>query len=192
MAPVQRILREWRRVLVPLAALAVVNVAVYAFVVYPMSVRAATAEERARVAREALRAARQEHAAAQAVVASRRSADEDLQRFHAQVLPADLAAARRMTYARLAQLARETNLLHDRRSFERDTGYRGNLERLGITMQLEGDYRDIREFIYRLESAPEFVVIEEVTLSSGQDVDAPLGLTLRLATYFRPGEGDGR
>ena len=27
---------------------------------------------------------------------------------------------------------------------------------------LEGDYREIRRFIYRLETAPEFVVLENV------------------------------
>lgn len=192
MAPVQRILREWRRVLIPIAALAVVNAAVYFFLVHPMSVRTATAEQRAQAAGDALAAAGREQAAAEAVVRSRHAADEDLRRFHQDVLPADLAGARRMTYARLAELARETNLLYARRSFNRDASYDGTLERLGITMELEGDYRDIRDFIYQLESAPEFVVIEDLALSSGQDEEAPLGLTLRLSTYFRPGEGDGR
>jgi Tfp pilus assembly protein PilO len=190
MLPITRVASEWRRVLVPLAVLAVINVAVYAFAVYPMSQRAAGAERRAQASRDALASARQEHARAQAVVNSTSQATAGLGRFYGDVLPADLAGARRMTYARLAQLARETNLLYDRRSFERDDGYGGALEKLNITMELEGDYRDIREFIYRLEASPEFVVIEDVALSSGADEEAPLTLTLRLATYFR-GQDDG-
>jgi Tfp pilus assembly protein PilO len=172
-------------VLVPLAALAAVDIAVYAFVVYPMTLSAAGAARRAEIARQTLAAAQKEHALAQAVVNSGGVAASNLQRFYTEVLPADLPAVRRMTYARLAELARETNLLYDRRSFEEDPGYRGSLKRLQITMDLEGNYGDIREFIYRLESAPEFVIIEDLSISSGNEEDAPLALTLRLATYYR-------
>lgn len=185
MLPLTRIAGEWRRVLLPLAVLALVDVAVYAFVVYPMTLSAAGAARRAETARQARVAAEREFELAQAVVRSSGVAAGDLQRFYTTVLPADLPAVRRMTYARLAELARETNLLYDRRSFEEDAAYRGTLKRLQITMDLEGNYRDIREFIYRLESAPEFVVIEDLALSSGNDEEAPLALTLRLATYFR-------
>jgi Tfp pilus assembly protein PilO len=185
MLPFARVAREWRRVLVPLAALAVVDIAVYGFVVYPKTLSAAGAARRAETARQTLAAAQKDHALAQAVVNSSSVAAGSLQRFYAQVLPANLPAVRRMTYARLAELARETNLLYDRRRFEEDTGYRGSLKRLQITMDLEGNYADIREFIYRLESAPEFVIIEDLSLSSGSDEDAPLALTLRLATYYR-------
>jgi hypothetical protein len=174
MLPLTRIAGEWRRVLLPLAVLAIVDVAVYAFVVYPMTLSAAGAARRADTARQARVAAEREFELAQAVVRSSGVAAGDLQRFYTKVLPADLPAVRRMTYARLAELARETNLLYDRRSFEEDPAYRGTLKRLQITMDLEGNYRDIREFIYRLESAPEFVVIEDLALSSGNDEEAPL------------------
>jgi Tfp pilus assembly protein PilO len=189
--PLARIAYEWRRVLVPLAVLAVLDVAVYAFVVYPMALRVATAERRAASARQVLETARKDHALAQAVVKSSGLASKNLRRFYGEVLPSDLPAARRMTYARLAQLARETNLLYDRRSFEPDANYEGALDRMAITMDLEGEYRDIREFLYRLESSPEFVVIEGIALSSGTDEEAPLALTLRLATYFEADEEHG-
>ena len=32
-------------------------------------------------------------------------------------------------------------------------------------MVLQGDYESLRQFIYALESAPEFVIIDDVTLS---------------------------
>jgi Type II secretion system (T2SS), protein M subtype b len=59
-----------------------------------------------------------------------------------------------------------------------------------ITMALEGEYRNVRRFIHALETAPEFVVIEEMSLTEGTDASAPLTLTLELATYFRA-EGNG-
>jgi len=184
MLPLTRIAREWRRLLVPLAVVAILNLLVYLFGVSPMSRSAAGAERRAQTARQALMRAQQEHARARAVISSSSQATENLGRFYGDVLPSDLAAARRMTYTRLAALAQETNLLYDRRSFEPDGSYRGSLGRLRITMELEGDYRDIREFIHRLESAPEFVIIEQLALSSGVDEESPLTLTLQLATYF--------
>lgn len=191
MLPLMRIAGEWRRVLVPLAVLAVIDVALYALVVYPMSRGAAAAEARAQASRDALVSAQEDHARAQAVVRSSGRANQNLERFYEDVLPADLAAARRLTYSRLAQLARETNLLYDRRSFSADESYEGGVDRLQITMELEGDYRDIRDFIYRLESSPEFVVIEGLQLSSGADEESPLTLTLQLATYFRGPEEHG-
>jgi Tfp pilus assembly protein PilO len=187
--PLGRIAREWRRVLVPVGLLALVNVALHLFVIYPASIRAQSAEQRAARSRQVLADARREHAQAEAVVQSSRAADQDLERFYGDVLPASLAGARRMTYTRLAQLAREANLLYDRRSFEPDAQQKSALSALRIAMDLEGDYRDVREFIYRLESAPEFVVIEEVTLDTGTDENAPLALSMQLATFFRSSDG---
>jgi len=185
--PLGRIAREWRHVLIPVSALALIVIALQLFVIYPASLRADAAEQRAARARDMLAEAQREHARAEAVVSSSRAADQDLRRFYGDVLPASLAAARRMTYARLADLARETNLLYDRRSFDPDARQKGDLASLRITMDLEGDYRDVREFVYRLESSPEFVVIEEITLDTGADENAPLALSMRLATYFRSG-----
>ena len=59
-------------------------------------------------------------------------------------------------------------------------------------MVLAGAYRDIREFIYRLETAPEFILIEEVLLTQVSETDEALVLTLGVSTYYREepmGEG---
>jgi Tfp pilus assembly protein PilO len=55
-----------------------------------------------------------------------------------------------------------------------------------IRTELQGDYENLRQFIYALESAPEFVIIDDVTLSQN-DAGKPLTLTLELSTYFRLG-----
>ena len=51
-------------------------------------------------------------------------------------------------------------------------------------MVLQGDYGNIRQFIYELESAPEFVIIDDVTLAESA-ADEPQTLTINLSTYFQ-------
>ena len=181
----RRILRERRSIILPLAGVAVLNVAVYLLVVYPLSLRASATEGRQTFAARQLTAAQREYEAARAMLTSKDRADAELRTFYGEVLPADLAGARRITYARLAQLAHEADLSYDRRSYDPNANYEGSLQKVRITMVLEGEYRNVRRFIHALETAPEFVVIEEMSLTEGTDASAPLTLTLELATYFR-------
>ena len=186
----RRILRERRTIILPLAGVAVLNVAIYLLLVYPLSLRVSATEGRQTFAARQLAAAGRDYAAARAMLTSKDRADAELRTFYGEVLPADLAGARRITYARLAQLAREADLIYDRRSYEPNANYDGSLQKVRITMVLEGEYRNVRRFIHALETAPEFVVIEEMSLTEGTDANAPLTLTLELATYFRA-EGNG-
>jgi Tfp pilus assembly protein PilO len=186
----RRIVRERRTVIVPLAGVALLNLAVYVLLVYPLSLRVSATEQRRTFAERQLVSAQHEYDAARAMLTSKDRADGELRTFYGEVLPADLAGARRITYARLAQLARDADLSYDRRSYEPDANYDGSLQKVRITMVLEGEYRNVRRFIHALETAPEFVVIDDVALTEGTDASAPLMLTLQLATYFRA-EGDG-
>ena len=61
---IQRVLREHRRVVVPLAVALGVNILVYAVAVYPLSQRVANIQQRDRTAEEQLLAARRDHAQA--------------------------------------------------------------------------------------------------------------------------------
>ena len=63
-----------------------------------------------------------------------------------------------------------------------------NLTRLKVSMELMGNYADVRDFIHEIESSPEFVVIDEINLAEGSQGDSMLRLTLQLSTYFRTGE----
>jgi Tfp pilus assembly protein PilO len=54
---------------------------------------------------------------------------------------------------------------------------------LMTTLELEGDYRAIRRFIYLVETAPEFTIIQNVTLAQSQQRGS-LQLTLSLTTYY--------
>lgn len=180
----RRVLGEKRRVLVPLLVAAILNVLVYFAVVYPMTAREATMDARGQAA--AVRAATAQRAfrAAEATRSGRARADQQLARFYAEILPRDQAAARRITYARLAKLADEANLDYENRTSTVAHDDESELERLDTSMTLQGDYRDIRAFLHTLESTPEFVVIKDIGLAL-REPDAPLTLTLNLATYFR-------
>jgi Type II secretion system (T2SS), protein M subtype b len=186
----RRIFREWRTIVVPLSVAAVLNVLAYVAIIYPLSLRASATAARKDVALRQLAAAHREFASSRLMLTSKDRADVELRKFYGEVLPDDLAGARRITYARLAQLANEADLRYERRSYEPDANYDGSLQKVKITMVLEGEYRNVRRFIHDLETAPEFVVIEDVALAEGADPNAPLTLTLQLATFFRS-EGHG-
>jgi hypothetical protein len=61
---------------------------------------------------------------------------------------------------------------------------------LKIQMALQGEWEDVRRFIYELEASPSFVIIDDVTLAQ-TDLDQPLTLTLELSTYYRLGPNGG-
>ena len=190
MTLLRRILAEKRSVVVPLVLAFVANVVTYVLVAYPLSLKSAGAAERAAVAASAREAMERELATAQALVTGKAQADDELAAFYLGVLPSDLAAARRMTYASLPELARRTGVSYVRRSFEVEAvESESRLGRLSIRVVLQGGYDDIREFLYELESALEFVIIDEVTLTEAS-VGESITLTLSLSTYYRT-EGNG-
>ena len=187
MSLLRRVVSERRAIVLPLAVGLAANALAYVLIVRPLGVKSEGAAERAVRASNTLRAAEQDAAQAQALVTGKTDADEELGAFYQKVLPADLTAARRMTYASLPALARKTGVRYEARSTAID-----NLQgdtRLGhmtIHMVLQGEYENIREFLYQLESAPEFVIIDDVTIASGADEERQT-LTINLSTYYRVG-----
>ncbi len=191
MTPFARILSEKRRLIWPLAIVLVANAAVFALVVYPLSQKVALGQQDADVATLALNNARRDYANARATVTGKSQADTELQRFYGDVLPPDMSGARRITNLPISQLANEANLIVNRQTSQtvaiRDSG----LSRFTQTAVLTGAYRDIRQFIYRLETRPEFIVIENVDLTQNEnDESGGITVTLEIATYYRTG-GNG-
>jgi len=181
----RRVLAEQRSLVLTLVVALVGNIAIYALVVRPRGIRSAGAADRAAAAAGAVKAAEMELATARALVEGKRRADEELNAFYQRVLPVDLSAARRMTYASLPALARKTNVRYEqRRSSVEEPHDEARLGRLAIRMVLQGEYGSLRNFIFQLESAPEFVIIDDVTLTEAS-ANEPLTLTIDLSTYFR-------
>ena len=185
MTLLRRIYAEKRAVLLPLGLALLANVLAYVLVVRPLAAKSAGAADRAVLAVTAREAAEREEVAARALVAGKAQADEELNAFYGKVLPANLVAARRMTYASIPALAERTNVQYRRRQYDPEEVEKGDrLGRLNIRMELAGDYEDIRDFLFALESAPEFVILDEVTLTETSSEDA-LTLLVSLSTYFR-------
>lgn len=179
-----RVAREKRPLVLPLAVGLLVNLAVYAAVIYPRTSSAGALERRAQAAAQARAKAAADLKDVEAVRTGQQRAGDQLARFYDGILPQGQDGARRITYRRLAALADETGLDYDSRTIAIETDQKSALERMSVTMQLAGEYRDIRRFINRLETAPEFIVIDNISLSQA-DRDAPLALTVRLSTYYK-------
>lgn len=183
-----RVLNEKRRIVFPLVLAIVANVLLYALVVFPLGRQVASAEQESRAQREALNRARQDYQQAKATVTGKQQADAALARFYKDVLPVTPSAARTLTYTRLAQLAKQTNVRLEQGHNSVDHEKGSQLAKLTTTYTLTGDYRDVRRFIYALETTPEFIVLENVALTSAGEGAAggrSLAISLDIATYFR-------
>jgi Tfp pilus assembly protein PilO len=189
MTLVKRIAHEKRAVLWPLVLLLLVNAAAYAAIVYPLERRAAGAADRAASADAKLRAAERDLAASRTLVSNQTLAREELATFYEKVLPQDYVAARSLTYRRLPELAKKANVRYDAGSFEIDPTVKNpRVGRLHTKMVLEGDYESFRQFVYDVETASDFIIIDSVTLAQGE-AGKPLTLNLELSTYYRASHG---
>ena len=183
---IQRVIAEHRRVVYALIAGVVINFLVFGFFVYPLQRDVANFEQRTRAAEEALAAAQADYARANGTLTGKDRALKELDTFYSSVLAQDLTGARRLTFARLAQLAAKSRLDFERRKYEPVVERGSNLTRLKVTMDLAGSYADIRDFVQEIESSPEFVVIDDVGLmQEGVQNGDSVRLTLQLSTYFR-------
>ena len=185
MTDVRRIVSEHGRAVWILAAALVLNVLLYLLVVRPLAERAASGEQEAAQATQELVAARRTFAAASGTVTGKQQADQELERFYGDVLPPDFSAARRTLYPHVDQLARGANLETGRSNFDRSPGRLGPLQKLTMTITLSGEYTNVRRFLHELETAPEFLVLESVTVTQAEGSGRGLNVTAQVATYYR-------
>ncbi len=181
----KRVIAEKRGLVLPLAIALLANIVAYAFVVHPRGVKAAGAADRAAAATAELGVAEREYSVARTLVSGKARADEELSAFYEKVLPASHEAARRLTYA-LPALAQKSGVRWARSTSEIDqvTQKGEKVRHLLISMVLQGDYQDFRAFMYALERAPDFLIIDDVQLTES-NANEPLTLVLRMSTYFR-------
>ncbi len=183
-ALVRRVLHEHRRWIWPLGVLLGVNALAVVLGVLPMSRAVASAEQRAAAATADARVAASELADASAARDGRDTATRELASFRTEVLPKSVGDARRLLQLKVAQLSR-THDITFARSIATPEGIRGSqLGRLQATIELVGRYRDVRQFLYELETSTDFVIVDSIVLSEGEDASSPLDLTLSLSTYF--------
>jgi len=180
-----RVLEEHRRSVYLLIAAFIGNVLLYAFVVYPLAQRVANVEQSTMVAERTLAAARADHSKASGTFTGKEKATKELATFYTTVLAQDMTGARRLTYGRMRRLAEQSHLSYDRASYEPVTERGSNLTKFKVNMELEGNRADIRPFIHAIETAPEFIVIDNVELSETTNGRGALRVTVALSTFFR-------
>ena len=187
MTDARRVLTEKRRLILPIAIALIVNVALFAIVLYPLSKKVAGGEQEAEAAATALSAAKRDYQQARGMVAGKGQADQELQKFYTDVLPPDLSAARRITFLRIEQIAQHSNLRLERETSDPKAQRDSQLVKFTYRAALSGEYRNIRRFIHELETAPEFLVLENVELSQSEIENRGLNVTVEIATYYRAG-----
>jgi Tfp pilus assembly protein PilO len=186
--PLTRVIREHRAALIPLGVVLAANVVVLIALVLPLSQRVSSNEQRSIVAERERVVAQAEFRRAEALRDGQAQATVDLQTFYKEVLPTDVTTARRLLGLRLQQLARENDVQFQSGGTTEEELEKSTLLRLTTQMRLSGEYDDIRGFIYALETAPAFVVIDNVKLAEGVDLNAPLSVYLEVSTYYRTPE----
>lgn len=180
----RRVIVEKRAALIPIGLAIAANLAAYFLVLYPLQSRVSSAEVRVLAATRAQREAEHQLAGARATQTGKQAAEIQLQKFYHQVLPGNLADARQTAYVRLTQLAAETNVRYERHTAEETAVKNSGLTRLQLLIVLDGSYQDIRRFVHAIETAPEFLIIDNVALAMGNDPNARLILTLGVSTYY--------
>jgi hypothetical protein len=183
--PWSRIIADHRRWLTPVAIVLAINLVVLFAIVMPMRRSAESGTSQAEQSAVALNAAIADLKDAEATRDGQSQASKDLDRFYGEVLPQNLATARRLTQLKLAQMARSHDVTFQRGATEPEELRNSPLERLNVRFSLEGDWEDIRELIYEIETGPDFLVIDNVALAEGESASAPLSLLLEISTYYR-------
>jgi Tfp pilus assembly protein PilO len=182
-----RILEEKRRLIYPVLAGLILNIALYLAVIYPLSMKVAANEQAAQGSAAAAQAARREYDAARNTVSGKAAADAELKKFYGEVLPPDVSAAQRVTYLKIHQLAQKSNVTYERASNEVSHDPDSTLGKLSTTVTLSGQYRAIRNFIHQLETAPEFLILETVALSQAAEKSSALAVTVKVSIYYQAG-----
>jgi Tfp pilus assembly protein PilO len=185
MTDVRRIVEEHRRAVWLIAAGLVLNAALLVLVVLPLSQKVRGGEQQARAATTELLAARRDRDAARATVTGKAQADVELKRFYQEVLPPNHNGAHGILFPSVEQLARDANLTVVRQRIDVESDQRSELQKLTMTLNLTGEYTNIRQFIHRLETAPEFRVLESVALAQAEEGERALNVTAYVSTYYR-------
>jgi Tfp pilus assembly protein PilO len=192
MSLARRVYRERRGIVLPLLLLTAASVGMLALGVFPLSRHVAGLESDAVDANLALKLARADELKARHEQTAKARAEGDLQKFYVEVLPRDFIAATQLTNQHLDQWARENKIAFSSGQFrpaKLDEKSKTRLTKMTGKVTLKGRYEGILNFLYQVETAEEFIVIEEVNLNQpgSNDTGTSLELDLVVSTYFLVG-----
>jgi hypothetical protein len=183
----RRIFLERRTVLLPLLVAFVVNVGVLLLGVLPLRQGVGGAEQDALTARLNLAGARAAEKGAKQAQAGKERADQEMRKFYAEILPRNFDAASNLITFWPMKIAAESRVKWGSGQTQtKPLQEPSNLVRVSSKATLSGEYSDIRRFLYEIETAEQFVVIESVELSQSGSPQSTgvLEVTLEIATYY--------
>jgi Type II secretion system (T2SS), protein M subtype b len=181
---VRRVVQEHKRAVVLLSTGLALNLLLYVVVVRPLARSVANIEQSTLAAEQSRTAAQADFARANGTLTGKDRASKELATFYSTVLAQDLSGARRLTYGRVQRLAQQFRLEYQGSRYEPVEDRESSLTKLKVSVELIGSYPNMRSFIHAIETAPEFVVIENISLAEGAN-EGSLRLALNLSTYFR-------
>jgi type IV pilus assembly protein PilO len=112
-----------------------------------------------------------------------RRGEADLQKFRA-VIPSKSGFPALL--GEIFSLAGQAGLTIDQIGYQPKEVEGRGLLRYGLAFSVNGDYGQIKRFIYSLEQSERLIVIDSLTLSGGRESGlATVELRLQLATFFR-------
>jgi Tfp pilus assembly protein PilO len=188
----RRAYEERRKVALPLLVFLLANAAILAFAVLPLRRSVASNEAEALDATAKLGQARLDNRRAADARVRKEEADKELKKFYAEVLPTDRASSVRLVLFWVERAARESRVVFQSSQADQEDMRDSRLQRISCHLTLKGDYQDIRRFLYNLETAQQFIVVEKVELAqqgnAQQNANGQLEVGLDVATYFLGGE----
>jgi hypothetical protein len=198
MSLARRIFVERRAVLLPLLVFLAINIGLVLLAVVPLQRAVASAEEQKIESKRLLDMAKIDDRAAQQASGRKDQADVELRKFYSEILPHDFPSARDLVISWAKKTADDSRLRFNSGTFDQKDDKDSRLVRVFGKVILNGDYANIRRFLYALETAPEFVIVENVELSQSglgegtgvQPANTPskgIDLELTFATYYLGG-----
>jgi len=177
----------WRRRLLPVVLTLVgLNLAVLAAWTAPRAWRQRNAAARAETAREDVERERASAAALRARADAIRSNVKDLDRFYGSLAgteKADLLP----TLEAIEDLARSPGLKPGARSFKREEVTDARVDRVAVTLPLEGSYGQLVGFLGEIERSPRLLTVDRVSMRGEKGGTAIL--EVELSTYLRRSGG---
>jgi Tfp pilus assembly protein PilO len=173
----------WRRALLPaFLVLLVFNLGVLLVWTLPRSLRQKSAAERAVGARSEVARERERASTLRERAAAIRANRADLERFYTT-----LAGNERQdllpTLEAIEELAKAPGLTPTSRTLRRESIDKAPLERVSVTLPLEGSYAELVGFLRGVERSKRFLTIDRVSLRA--DAESGGALQVELSTYLR-------
>lgn len=171
------------RILLALLALLLVNVVAYLLLVRPKVQEYRELLDRSGPRFELLDERTAEVEANEAFLAAVEQARRDLRTLREEVLS---TRDERMVsvQAVVERLANQFSADFESVTYENSLLEEEGLDRMAMTLPLEGGYANLRRFLQAVEDSEEFLVVERVGLGQGKQGGVLLQLDITLATYF--------